>query len=212
LALPILPIGMRLVALVILQSHPLKANIPSSQRDSPVQYQFLRTRHPLYLLLHTNQQLRAPRVILFSSLPSHSLPLPNLLSIPRQSRAGRRRRERGTRWSSRAGRRRWRRTRRGGRGRRARPVDGAGSGALGVQPPSACRRCSEGRPLLRRRPWRPQRVRLRIRGPASSRRRPFPDRRRLEQGSGRWSRRLSSAAGGAGRQQDLGRASHGGAR
>jgi hypothetical protein len=67
---------LRLVALVILQSHPLKANIPSSQRDSPVQYQFPRTRHPLNLLLHTNQHPQAPHVILVFSLPPSPLPSP----------------------------------------------------------------------------------------------------------------------------------------
>jgi hypothetical protein len=45
---------LRLVALVILQIHPLKGNILPSQRYSPVQYQFSRTRHPLYHILHTN--------------------------------------------------------------------------------------------------------------------------------------------------------------
>jgi hypothetical protein len=52
--------------------HPLKENILPSQRDAPVQHQFSRTHHPLYLLLHTNHHLRAPHVILLFSLPPPS--------------------------------------------------------------------------------------------------------------------------------------------
>jgi hypothetical protein len=69
----------RLVTLVVFHLHTLKQNILSGHQDSPVQHQFSRTRHPLYLLLHTNQHLRASHVILFCSLPSHSL---SILSPP----------------------------------------------------------------------------------------------------------------------------------
>jgi hypothetical protein len=52
--------SLRLVALVILQMHPLKGNILPSQRDSPVQYQFSRTRRPLCHILHINNQHVGP--------------------------------------------------------------------------------------------------------------------------------------------------------
>jgi hypothetical protein len=42
---------------VVLHLHTLKENILPGQRDSPVQDQFFRTCHPLYLILHTNYQL-----------------------------------------------------------------------------------------------------------------------------------------------------------
>jgi hypothetical protein len=101
----------RLVALVILYLHTLKQHILSSRQDSPVQHGFPAPVTP-YISYSIPTNNFGPHAS-YSSLPSHSLPLPNLLSVPRQSRAGRRRREQGTRWSSRAGRRRWRRTRRG---------------------------------------------------------------------------------------------------
>jgi hypothetical protein len=64
--------------------HPLKDNIPSGHRKFAVQYQFRRTRHHLNLLLHINQHLRAPRVILIFSLP---LPfsLHSICTYPRAS-------------------------------------------------------------------------------------------------------------------------------
>jgi hypothetical protein len=49
-----LSLSLRLVALVVLQMHPLKENIPPGHRNFAVQYQFRRTRHPVNLLLHTN--------------------------------------------------------------------------------------------------------------------------------------------------------------
>jgi hypothetical protein len=71
--------GLRLVALVVLHLHTLKQNILPGHQDYQVQHQFSRTCHPLYLLLHINQHLRAPRVILFFFLPSPSL---SILSPP----------------------------------------------------------------------------------------------------------------------------------
>jgi hypothetical protein len=75
-----------LVALVILQTHPLKENISSSQRNYAVQHQFSRTRRTLYRILHTNHQLKGPLVILFLSpparTPSSSLPSPHSLPVP----------------------------------------------------------------------------------------------------------------------------------
>jgi hypothetical protein len=57
--------GTRLVALVILQTHPLKQNIPSSHQDFAVQRQFSRTHHPLYLILHTNKHPWDPLIKFF---------------------------------------------------------------------------------------------------------------------------------------------------
>jgi hypothetical protein len=46
--------SLRLVALVVLHLHTLKENILPGHRDFPVQHEFARTRHPLYLIIHTN--------------------------------------------------------------------------------------------------------------------------------------------------------------
>jgi hypothetical protein len=56
--------SLRLVALVILHLHTLKGNILSSHQYSPVPYLFLRTRHPLCTILHTNFPWEDPHVIL----------------------------------------------------------------------------------------------------------------------------------------------------
>jgi hypothetical protein len=59
----------RLVALVTLYLHALKANILSSHQDSPVQYEFSRTRHPLYIILHTNKHPRRTHLLNFFTTP-----------------------------------------------------------------------------------------------------------------------------------------------
>jgi hypothetical protein len=57
--------GLRLVALVILQIHPLKGNILSSHQVFPVQHQFSGTRRTLYHILHTNSPPVGPTFIYF---------------------------------------------------------------------------------------------------------------------------------------------------
>jgi hypothetical protein len=59
------PVVVRLVALVVLNLHTLKANILSSHQDFPVQYEFSRTRHPLYIILHTNKHPEGPTYQIF---------------------------------------------------------------------------------------------------------------------------------------------------
>jgi hypothetical protein len=61
--------GLRLVALVILQIHPLKGNILSSHQVFPVQHQFSRTRRTLYHILHTNSPPVGPTFIYFYPPP-----------------------------------------------------------------------------------------------------------------------------------------------
>jgi hypothetical protein len=46
--------SLRLVALVVLHLHTLKENILPGHRDFLVQHEFARIRHPLYLIIHTN--------------------------------------------------------------------------------------------------------------------------------------------------------------
>jgi hypothetical protein len=52
----------RLSAPVVLQIHPLKGIFLLSHQQFTAQYQFSRTRRPLYLVLHFNHQPRAPHV------------------------------------------------------------------------------------------------------------------------------------------------------
>lgn len=54
-------VSLRLSALIVLHFHTLKENIMSGHRDSPVQYQFSHTRHPLYLVLHTYPTMEPTR-------------------------------------------------------------------------------------------------------------------------------------------------------
>jgi hypothetical protein len=71
-------ISFRLVALVVLYVHTLKPNILPGHHDFPVQHQFSRTRHPLYLLLHTNKPQWDPLVSLLTSLSTRLLLSPPL--------------------------------------------------------------------------------------------------------------------------------------
>jgi hypothetical protein len=95
-----------LSALVNLQNQPLKGIFLTGHQQFPVQYQFSRTRQPLYLKLHTNYRLRAPLVGLFLSpcrplSPSTSF-LANQLALPPcpLRRAGERARDGGPASSS----------------------------------------------------------------------------------------------------------------
>jgi hypothetical protein len=70
---------LRLSALVELQIQPLKGIFLPGHRYFPVQYQFPRTRQPLYFTLQTNYLVWDPHVILFLvSFLSLSLPSPHL--------------------------------------------------------------------------------------------------------------------------------------
>jgi hypothetical protein len=75
---------LRISTLVVLYFHPLKDDILSGHRDSPVQFQFSHTRHPIYSILHTNYSPVRPTchlLLLFYPLPpslSHTGP-PNCL-------------------------------------------------------------------------------------------------------------------------------------
>jgi hypothetical protein len=78
-----------IVALVVLYMHILNVNILSSHQDSPL-YEFSRTRHPLYIILHTNKHPVGPTYHTFLTTPgrlarSHSLSpflFPSELSLP----------------------------------------------------------------------------------------------------------------------------------
>jgi hypothetical protein len=84
---------LRLSALVNLQTHPRKGIFSPSHLSFPVQFQIFCTRQPLCLKLQTNYQMRAPRVILFSSPSLHSLSLlPNSPPTPASISASPRRR------------------------------------------------------------------------------------------------------------------------
>jgi hypothetical protein len=75
---------LRLVALVILHLRYSKGNILPSHPKFAVQHQFFRTRHPLYLILHTNNHVWDPHVIhchLFT--PSISILSPPPTPLPR---------------------------------------------------------------------------------------------------------------------------------
>jgi hypothetical protein len=84
LSLPPNPAGhrrcLRLVALVVLYLHTLKENILPDHRNFAVQYQFSRIRHPLYLVLHTNNQLWGPLVSVLFTPAAPSLSVLLLLS------------------------------------------------------------------------------------------------------------------------------------
>jgi hypothetical protein len=75
---------LRLSALVVLQIHPIKGIFLHRHPDFTVKYQFSRTRHPLYLILHTSHQPRDPHVIHlhFYLPPPHPIPGAFLLSLP----------------------------------------------------------------------------------------------------------------------------------
>jgi hypothetical protein len=64
-------VSVRLVALVVLQMHLLKENIPPGHPNFAVQYQIRRTRHPSYLLLHTNCIILSPPFFTLPTLPTH---------------------------------------------------------------------------------------------------------------------------------------------
>jgi hypothetical protein len=59
------PVVVRLVALVVLNLHTLKANILSSHQDFPVQKEFSHTRHYLYIILHINKHPQDPLIRFF---------------------------------------------------------------------------------------------------------------------------------------------------
>jgi hypothetical protein len=68
---------------VVLYLHTLKANILSNDQDFLVQYEFSRTRHPLYIILHINKHPQGPTYQIFLNnnplpgpTPSLSFPLP----------------------------------------------------------------------------------------------------------------------------------------
>jgi hypothetical protein len=73
--------AMRLSALVDLQTQPLKRIFPPSHPKLSVQFQFLRTRQPLYLKLHINYQMW-PHAYSFFLPPLHSLLLPQSPPTP----------------------------------------------------------------------------------------------------------------------------------
>jgi hypothetical protein len=74
--------AMRLSALVDLQTQPLKRIFPPSHPKLSVQFQFLRTRQPLYLKLHINYQMW-PHAYSFFSPPSPLSPPPPVPTYPR---------------------------------------------------------------------------------------------------------------------------------
>jgi hypothetical protein len=78
-------VGLRVSALVNLQIQSLKGIFLPCHRTFPVQFQFSRTRHPLYLKLQTNYPRWGPLVRYFiprwpRPLPSSSLSFPGLLA------------------------------------------------------------------------------------------------------------------------------------
>jgi hypothetical protein len=87
---------------------------------------------------------------LLCSLQWRPAPLPSIAGAPAPPSGGPRARARGSGFGApEAG---------GGRAEAGGVGAAAGFGATGSHPSSACRRCSEGGPLLRRRPWRPRRA------------------------------------------------------
>jgi hypothetical protein len=77
------PLSLRLSALVILQIHTLKGIFLPHHPEFAVQYQFSRTRHPLYFIPYTNQLLRVPLIFFITQPPSPPMhPLsPSLLTL-----------------------------------------------------------------------------------------------------------------------------------
>jgi hypothetical protein len=73
-------VSLRLSALIVLHFHTLKENIMSGRRDSPVQYQFSHTRHPLYLVLHTYPTMEPTRRPYFNPPPHQTRRLSHILS------------------------------------------------------------------------------------------------------------------------------------
>jgi hypothetical protein len=50
---------------MVLYLHTLKVNILSSHQDFPIRYEFPRTRHPLYIILHINKHPYGPTYQIF---------------------------------------------------------------------------------------------------------------------------------------------------